>query len=156
MRTILAAMVFGTALAAPLMAAETIEVALGGAQQVQLRQAARQVVVGNPAIADITMQSPRSLTIFGKYPGGTSLAVMDGGGHVVLDLAVVVTPSSATGVTVRYGTGKSWVPGGTVAAAECSRERCSPALVLPSDSPYKTAQSQPAPAAGPAPEAAAK
>ncbi len=132
-------------------AAETIEVPLGGAGLVQLGQAAQQVVIGNPAIADVSMQSPRSLSVFGKYPGGTTLAVMDGSGKLILDVIVVVTAGSSEAVTVHYGTGKTWVPGGVTTVVECSREHCAPAMALPTETPFKAAApAAPAPAAAPA------
>lgn len=136
-------------------AAESIEVSLGGALPVPLRQAAHQVVIGNPAIADVTVQSARNLTLFGKYPGGTTLMVLDAGGNLILDAVVVVTAGSSEAVTVRYGTSKTWVPGGTSAVVECGRDRCSPAMALPTDTPYKSGAA-PAPAASPAAAAAAK
>lgn len=130
------------------LAAESIEVSLGGANVVQLGQAARQVVVGNPAIADVSMQSPRSLTVFGKYPGGTTLAVMDASGKLILDAVVVVTAGTSEAVTVRYGTGKTWVPGGVTTVVECSPGRCAPPMALPTETPYKSsAGGAPAPAA---------
>ncbi|OAN44821.1 hypothetical protein A6A04_08385 [Paramagnetospirillum marisnigri] len=131
---------------APALAAESVEVALGGATQLKLSAAARQVIIGNPAIADVTMQNARSLTLFGKYPGGTSLSVLDGAGRVVLDAVVVVTAGGAESVTVRYGTGKTWVPGGVTTVVDCSPQRCAPAVSLPSESPYKAGAAAPAPA----------
>ena len=132
-------------------ATESIEVPLGGALPVPLKQAAHQVVVGNPAIADVTVQSARNLTLFGKYPGGTTLMVTDAAGKLILDAVVVVTAGSSEAVTLRYGTAKTWVPGGTTAVVECGRERCSPAMALPTDTPYKSgAAPAAAPAAGPA------
>ena len=127
-------------------AAESIEVPLGGALSVPLGRAAHQVVIGNPAIADVTVQSARDLTLFGKYPGGTTLMVMGAGGNLILDAVVVVTAGSPEAVTVRYGTGKTWTPGGTTAVVECGRDRCAPAMALPTDTPYKSGGS---PAAAP-------
>lgn len=132
--TILLAALAGASLS---WAAESIEVPLGGAGLVKLDRAAHQVVIGDPAIADVTMQSSRSLNVFGKYPGGTTLAVMDAGGNVILDAVVVVTAGSGEAVTVRYGNGKTWVPGGITSVVECSPERCAPAMALPTDTPFK-------------------
>jgi len=134
-------------LAPPASAAESMEVPLGGAETLRLGQAAHQVVIGNPAVADVTLGSPRSLTVFGKYPGGTTLSVLDGDGRVVLDLNVVVTDGSAAAVSVHYGTGKSWTPGGTVTVVECGRGRCAPAMALPTESPFKSQSAAPAPPA---------
>lgn len=131
-------------------AADSIEVPLGGAGLVQLDRAAHQVVIGNPAIADVTMQSARSLNVFGKYPGGTTLTVMDARGNVIMDASVVVTAGGGGAVTVRYGTSKTWVPGGTSSVVECGRERCAPPMALPTDTPYKASAAAASQAAPPA------
>lgn len=117
---------------------EPISVPLGGATLVQLGGAARSVVVGNPAIADITIDSARTITVFGKFTGGTTLAVLDAGGRVLLERAILVTAGGANSVTIRYGTGKTWVPGGTTAIVDCAADSCAPANALPPDSPYKS------------------
>ncbi|RAU21139.1 hypothetical protein CU669_14390 [Paramagnetospirillum kuznetsovii] len=118
-------------------AAESLEVPLGGATQIKLRGAAHEVIIGNPAVADVTMQNTRTLTVFGKYPGGTTLSVVDSGGRVVLDASVLVTAGGAESVTIRYGTGKTWVPGGVTTVVDCSPQRCAPAMAVPSESPFK-------------------
>lgn len=133
-----ALLVAGVIGASAAFAGESLVVPLGGSVTVPLDQPARQVVVGNPAIADITMQNSRSLTLFGKYPGGTTLAIIDGGGKVVLDANVVVTAGGDNAVTVRYGTGKTWQPGGVIAVVECASDRCSPPMALPTETPYKS------------------
>lgn len=119
------------------LAAESLEVPLGGATVIKLNGAAQQVIVGNPAIADVTVQNSHSLTLFGKYPGGTTLSVVDGNGRVVLDASVLVTAGGADSVTVRYGTGKTWVPGGVTTVVDCSPQRCAPAIAMPTETPYK-------------------
>ena len=98
------------------------------------------MVVGNPAVADVTMQSPHTLVLFGKYPGGTSLLVTDHAGKAILNTSVMVTAIDAEGVTIRYGTGKNWSPGGAVATAACGPERCAPAtpLTAPANSASST------------------
>lgn len=132
-------------------AAESVEIPLGGATQVKLPGAAHQVIIGNPAIADVTVQGTRGLTVFGKYPGGTTLSVVDGNGRVLLDAKVVVVAGGPDSVTVRYGTGKTWAPGGITTVVDCSSQRCAPATALPTDSPYKAGAA--APAAAPPPPA---
>ncbi|MBI3446783.1 MAG: pilus assembly protein N-terminal domain-containing protein [Magnetospirillum sp.] len=131
-----------TAVAAPAFAAgpaAPIEVPLGGAVLVQVGGAARSVVVGNPAIADVTVDSPRSITLFGKFTGGTTLAVLDANGGVLLNRPVVVTAGGNGSVTIRYGTGKTWVPGGATAIVDCGADSCAPANTIPTaDSPYKS------------------
>ena len=146
--TIFAGILVSVGLSTLAAAAEPIEVPLGGAKVAHLPSAATQVVVGNPLIADVTVQSRRSLVVFGKYPGGTSLIALGPDGGIVLEATVVVASSSADGVTIHYGTSKAWTPGGVTAVAECSRGGCSPLSVLPTATPFKAekpAEAAPAP-----------
>jgi hypothetical protein len=118
-------------------AAEVLEVALGSATLLPMRGVARSVVVGNPAIADVTVDGPRSITVFGKAPGGTTLSVLDAGGGILAQRQVMVLAGGDNSVTLRYGTGKTWVPGGAVAIVDCGLTACAPANVLAGESPYK-------------------
>ena len=117
---------------------EALEVPLGQSSLLHLQTKPAQVVIGNPAIADVTVQSSNTLVLFGKYPGGTSMTMLDAKGNVLMETTVVVTSTAAGGVTVHYGTGKNWVPGGASVAVACSAERCSGATAVPSESIYKT------------------
>ena len=112
-------------------AGETTTVAMGNAILLPLSDSAAQVVVGNPAVADVSLQSPHVLALFGKYPGGTSLLVTDHAGRTILKTSILVTAADADGVTIRYGTGKTWTPGGTVAAVACGAGRCAPTTPVP-------------------------
>ncbi|ARJ66873.1 hypothetical protein WV31_14930 [Magnetospirillum sp. ME-1] len=127
-------------------AAEMLEVPLGGASLLPMRGMARSVVVGNPAIADVTVDGPGTITVFGKAPGGTTLAVLDAGGGVLFQRRVVVLAGGDTSVTLRYGTGKNWVPGGATAIVDCGLNTCAPANVLSGESPYKAKAAGAAPA----------
>lgn len=143
----------GALWAAPwaVMAAEMLEVPLGGATLLPMRGAARSVVVGNPAIADVTVDGPRNITVFGKAPGGTTIAVLDAGGGVLVQRQVVVLAGGDGSVTLRYGTGKSWVPGGATAVVECGLNACAPANTLSGETPFKAKVS-----AAPAPQVPAQ
>jgi Flp pilus assembly secretin CpaC len=82
--------------AAPAWAAETLSVRMNQNAALRLAGPARSVVVGNPAIADVTMLDARSLVVVGKAYGVTNLMVMDAAGRTILDRQVVVTaPDSA-------------------------------------------------------------
>ena len=139
MKSPLSLLLAGLLLASPLaaQAAEMLEVPVGGAIVLPLRGTARSVVVGNPAIADVTVDGPRNLTVFGKAPGGTTLAVLDAGGGILMQRQVVVLAGGESSVTLRYGTGKSWVPGGATAIVDCGLNACAPANTLSGESPYK-------------------
>lgn len=119
------------AVATAAAAEESTRVGMGHAVSLSLPRAASRVVIGNPAIADVTLESPRALVLFGKYPGGTTLLVSDAAGKPILSTSILVTAAASDGVTIRYGAGKSWVPGGAVATAACGPKSCAPATPLP-------------------------
>lgn len=113
------------------MASESTSVGMGQARSISLPRNAARVVIGNPAIADVTLQSPRDLVLFGKYPGGTTLLVADQDGKAIINTSILVTAAGDGGVTVHYGAGRTWTPGGTVSVVACGAAHCAPAMPLP-------------------------
>lgn len=111
--------------AVPALAADPVELGAGQAVLLRLDRAAAQIVVGDPAVADVSVESPHLLAVFGKRPGITTLAVLDKGRRVVLEAPVVVQAGGAGAVTVTYGAGKEIKPGGARVvygcATSCSR-----------------------------------
>lgn len=71
-------------------AADALSVELDGARILKLDAAASDVIVGNPFIADVTVQTPNRLVIIGKAPGVTRLIIMSDGA-VTMDTQVVVS-----------------------------------------------------------------
>lgn len=119
--------------AAPAIAADpAVEVGAGQAVLVTLSHAARQVVVGDPTVADVSVNSPRQVIVFGKRAGSTTLLVLDGGHRTVLEAPVVVQEGGPGAVTVTYGTGKDIKQYGGISAvfacaATCTRSSDKPA-----------------------------
>jgi Flp pilus assembly secretin CpaC len=72
------------ALAAP-AAAQSVRVSADQVERVHLRGSATDVVIGNPAVADVSLIDPRTLAITGKAPGVTSLVVFDRSRRVLFD-----------------------------------------------------------------------
>jgi Flp pilus assembly secretin CpaC len=70
---------------------EPIIVRLDQATLIKLPDRAATVVIGNPLIADVATQPGGIGVITGKGYGGTNIVVMDRGGVVLLEKAVVVT-----------------------------------------------------------------
>ena len=70
-------------------AADALTVELDGARILKLDTPASDVVIGNPFIADVTVQNPNRLVILGRSPGVTRLIVMSDG-TVTMDTQVVV------------------------------------------------------------------
>ncbi|CAA7625895.1 pilus assembly protein N-terminal domain-containing protein [Magnetospirillum sp. UT-4] len=104
-----------------------IEVGAGHAALVTLAKPARSVVVGDPTVADVSVEGPNRLAVFGKRPGGTTLTVLGGGRAVLLEARVVVHPGGAGAVTVTYGAGKGIDPGGRTVVYACGSS-CSRAV----------------------------
>jgi Flp pilus assembly secretin CpaC len=87
-------------MAAPaIVAAQTasLNVEIDQARRVQLRGAAASVIVGNPAIADVTVVDANTLYITGKGYGVTEVVAVDPIGRTVFQSQVVVTAGDGGG-----------------------------------------------------------
>lgn len=91
-------------LVAPATAAEPIVVFLDQARIMQLPERASTVVVGNPLIADLTIQPGGLAIITGKGYGATNFVVLDRHGAVLTEHAVEVTGPNDKTVVVYRGT----------------------------------------------------
>jgi hypothetical protein len=103
MRTLAVLLVFLVAgRVAPAWAAEgrPLVVTLDKAQVVRLIEPARRVIVGNPAIADVTLETPGMLYVFGKVPGETNLIVLGDHDREMVSRALVVTTNRQRAVSV--------------------------------------------------------
>lgn len=102
------------ALAAGPAQAESLVVRLDQSARVHLSAPARDVVIGNPAVADVTMLGARDLVVLGKSYGVTNILVMDQAGRTVMDRQIVVSSPEA---------GVSYHRGSETRAYACA-ERC--------------------------------
>lgn len=122
------------AIAGTATAARALDLGVGETALILLKQPARSVVIGNPAVADVSVESPGRLMVFGKRPGGTTLTVL-GSGAAVLRTDIVVHPGMSSGVTVTYASGKGVAPGGATVVYACGAGCARAAEVKPSDFP---------------------
>lgn len=129
----LATAVSGTA------SADQVTVTLDQAKIVRMAAPAGTVIIGNPAIADATLQDAQTLVITGRAYGTTNLLVLDASGEPIADDQLVVQAPTET-VTVYRGAAR--------ASLSCSPV-CQPTLV-PGDAPdfFTAAQLQAAARAG--------
>jgi hypothetical protein len=102
----LSALLFAVAIASPSAAApapdEPIVVVLDQAKVMQLPERSTTVVIGNPLIADLSIEQGGLAVITGKGYGATNLIVMDKGGAVLLEKTIEVTvPDQETVVVYR-------------------------------------------------------
>ena len=91
--------------AAPAMAVDgaPINVNVNMARILRINAAAATVIVGNPGIADVTIQDPQTLILTGKSYGQTNLIVLDSAGNPIADTLVEVVQMQAGVVTVYQG-----------------------------------------------------
>ena len=90
------------ALSAPALA-EDLSVSKDQSKVIKLTGAASTVVVGNPAIADVTMQDASTAFVTGKGYGTTNVIAMDADGRQIASFRVVVTSSADRSVTLIKG-----------------------------------------------------
>jgi len=86
-----------------------IEVLIDQALMVRLERPAAEIVIGNPSIADISVQSSDTLVLTGKSFGETNLIVTDTKGQVLVNRRVVVQEPNGGFVTVYRGTKRETV-----------------------------------------------
>jgi Flp pilus assembly secretin CpaC len=89
------------ALAAPVD--DTIAVSVDQAKLVQLPEHIATIVVGNPLIADVTMQPGGIVIVTGKGYGATNFIAMDRRGQVLVDRVIQVGGPTDQVVTIYRG-----------------------------------------------------
>jgi hypothetical protein len=82
------------------VADQVLSVPLNNAERLRLQGTAKDVIVANPAVADVTMLAPDQLVVIGKQAGRTTLLILDSKQRVLLNSMVVVSDGSGGFVTV--------------------------------------------------------
>jgi hypothetical protein len=89
---------------APISAfAATLDLPLDQSALVTLPAPARNVIIGNPAIADVSVADRRHLVVTAKGPGVTNLMVTDANGRSMLSEEVVVGATGGNRVVLISG-----------------------------------------------------
>lgn len=86
--------------AAPASASETIRVLMNQAKIVKLARPADTIVIGNPNIADASVQDASTIVLTGKGFGVTNLVILDADGLPIVDEQVVVSRNVADSVRI--------------------------------------------------------
>lgn len=73
----------------------SIEIPLGGAQTVRVPSSPERVVVGDPAVCDVTPMGPGQLLLVAKAPGETQITVWSRDGSIVSYRVIASLPVSA-------------------------------------------------------------
>jgi hypothetical protein len=117
---LLAAATITLSAAGSVSAADPVSVEVNGARLLKLDAPASDVVIGNPNVADVTVQTPNQLVVIGRMPGVTRLIVMSDG-TVSLDAQVVVSAMNASAQVSVFAS-----QGGPITETEyaCASNRC--------------------------------
>ena len=117
-----------TVLAAPAAAVETIpsatdavSVVIDHAKVLRLPDRAQTVIVGNPMIADVSVQKNGILVLTGKSYGQTNLFALDGSGTLIAESLISVQAPEDAVVTVQRGLDRE--------SYSCT-PNCQPSLIL--------------------------
>jgi Flp pilus assembly secretin CpaC len=126
----LALLAAGACGAGAALGAETtapISVKVNMARILRISAPAATVIVGNPGVADVTIQDPQTLILTGKSYGQTNMIALDNKGNPIADTLIEVVQAQADVVTV-YNAGLR----STLACAP----KCQPMVMLGDDNGY--------------------
>lgn len=84
-------------------AAEAVSVTVDQATLLKLPEKVATIVVGNPLIADVAVQSGGLVVVTGKGYGSTNLIVLDRAGTVLMERSIVVRGPGGQTVSVYRG-----------------------------------------------------
>ena len=96
--------------------ATPLSVSAGAATRIVLSAPVRDIVVGDPAVADVSLVNERTLVVMGKKAGATTIMAFDSRGRALADRDVVVSDVPTQAVVVQRG---------LAAATYACGERCS-------------------------------
>jgi Flp pilus assembly secretin CpaC len=77
-----------------------IDVTMNEAKIVKLARAADTIIIGNPAIADASVQDSKTIVLTGKGFGTTNLVILDTDGSPIIDEQVTVSRYDANSVRI--------------------------------------------------------
>ena len=82
---------------------DSVAVVVDQAKVIKLPDSTQTVIVGNPMIADVTVQKNGILVVTGKSFGVTNMIALDGKGAMLAESRVMVRPATDTVVTIHRG-----------------------------------------------------
>lgn len=82
---------------------QNLGVAAGQAANISLAAPVRDIVVGDPMVADVSLVGERTLVVMGKRPGVTTIMAFDAAGRTLANRQVVVSENGGGSLTVYRG-----------------------------------------------------
>jgi Flp pilus assembly secretin CpaC len=107
-----------------------VSVMMNMARILRIPSPAATVIIGNPGVADVTIQDPLTLVLTGKSYGRTNLIALDANGDPIADMIIEVVQGQAELLTVYLGLART--------SLACEPE-CQPVMLVGDDTGY-TAQ----------------
>lgn len=108
-------------------AIEDLQVKVDEAQLIRLSTPSAEIIVGNPSIADVSVQGSKVLVVTGKSFGFTNLIVLNAKGQIILNKKLRVIADNTRVVTLRKGIMRY--------SLHCTPD-CQPSLVVGDDAKY--------------------
>jgi Flp pilus assembly secretin CpaC len=96
-------------------------------QLLRLSRPAAEIIIGNPAIADVAVQSDNLLVVTGKTFGITNIIVLDAKRNVIQEQRVLVKRDEARVVNLQRGTERQ--------SYNCAPQ-CNPSITIGDDQKY--------------------
>lgn len=87
--------------------AEQIWLTMDQVRPYELETAANQIVVGNPAIADVTVHDKNRIFLYGKAPGMTNMYLFDESGKAIDNLIIRVRSTGTDMLTMHRGVNRT-------------------------------------------------
>jgi hypothetical protein len=82
-------------------AEDRLDVTWREARVIRLAKPATSIIIGDPTVADVSLDDPNTMVVFGKAPGETNIIVISGTQEKEqLDYPLVVSPSNTRHVSV--------------------------------------------------------
>jgi len=107
-----------------------VSVKVNMARILKISAPANTVIIGNPGVADVTIQDSQTLVLTGKSYGQTNMIVLDAQGKAIADTLIEVVQAQADIVTVYMGQART-----TLACAPV----CQPTVMLGDDTGFSSA-----------------
>lgn len=122
-----ATLIAALAMTAPPSHANDLVVKYDQSQILRLPRPVAEVIIGNPSIADITVQSKTMLIVTGKSFGITNIIALDADKNIIQDNRIIVQRDQARIINVHKGS-KRW-------SFNCSPQ-CNPTITVGDDAAY--------------------
>ena len=126
-QTIAAVAIAALSILAPAQAADDLVVKYDQSQLLRLPKPAAEIIVGNPSIADVSVQAGNLLVVTGKTFGITNIIALDADRNVIQDQRVLVKRDEGKVVNLMRGTDRQ--------SYNCTPQ-CNPSITIGDEQKY--------------------